>query len=389
MERVVIHLDMDAFFASVEQLDNPELRGKPIIVGGSPDGRGVVSTCSYEARKFGIRSAMPLSEAARRCPQGIFVRGRMERYSEISKQLYCIMSCYSPLIERVSIDEAFLDVTHSQKLFGPGVEIARTIQERVTKELGLSSSVGVAPNKFLAKVASDLKKPYGFVVVKSGSATEFLAPLPLERIWGVGQKTAHSLHQLGLATIGDIQKTNLATLERALGVYGTRLWALARGLDDRPVEEEEGTKSIGHEHTFDFDVADLEALKSTLLHLCAKVGRRLRKKDLRCKTVTLKLRLMDFSTFTRQGPLAKATFLDHDLYHAGVKLLDKLYNGTPVRLIGISASQLLASGDCLEQLSLLDESPERAKALASTLDGIKTKHGDNIITYAKVKEYEH
>jgi len=388
MERVIIHLDMDAFFASVEQLDNPELRGKPVIVGGSPDGRGVVSTCSYEARKYGIRSAMPLSEAVRRCPQGIFVRGHMTRYSEVSRQVFAIMASYSPLIARVSVDEAFLDVTHSQKLFGPGVEIARTIQRRVARELSLPASVGVAPNKFLAKVASDLKKPKGFVVVNACNAAEFLAPLAVERIWGVGQKTAQSLHKLGLMTIGDIQKTSPTTLERSLGVYGKHLWALACGLDDRPVEEEEGVKSVGHEHTFDFDIADVEVLKSTLLHLCAKVGRRLRKKELRCKTVTLKLRFMDFSTFTRQCPLDKATDLDHDLYHAGVKLLDKLYNGTPVRLIGISASHLLGSGDCLEQLSLLDKSPERAKTLANTLDTIKTKHGDNIITYAKVKEYE-
>jgi DNA polymerase-4 len=388
VERVIIHLDMDAFFAAVEQLDNPALRGKPVIVGGAPDERGVVSTCSYEARRFGVRSAMPLTEAARRCPQGIFVRGRGARYSEISKQLFSIMSCYSPCLERVSIDEAFLDVTHSQGLFGPGAEIAKTIQTRVATELSLPCSVGVAPNKFLAKVASDLKKPRGFVVVKSNEVHQFLAPLPVERIWGVGEKTAQGLHKMGLWTIGDLQNTTSAALERQFGIYGKRLWELAHGRDDRPVEEEEGVKSVGHEHTFDCDTADLELLKSTLLHLSSKVGRRLRKKMLRGNTVTLKFRFMDFSTFTRQAPLPSATDLDHDIYHAGVKLLEKIYDGRPVRLIGISTSHLVGVGEYTEQLNLLEKSPERARNLASTLDNIKTKHGEDIITYAKVKEFE-
>ncbi len=386
--RVVIHLDMDAFFAAVEQLDFPELRGKPVIVGGAPNERGVVSTCSYEARKFGVHSAMSLTEAYRRCPQGIFVRGRGSRYRAISKQVIDIMATYSPLLEQVSIDEAFLDVTHSQNLFGPAHDIARTIQVRVKSELGLSCSLGVAPNKFLAKLASDLKKPGGLVVIEQETARQTIAPLPVERIWGVGPKTAEQLRRQGLITIGDIQKCDPSLLTRRLGVHGHDLYRLACGEDDRPVANRDDTKSVGHEHTFDIDTADLEAVKSTLLSLVAKVGRRLRKKKLRGKVVQLKLRYIDFSTYTRQCALKAHTDLDHDIYHAVVKLLCDHFDGRPIRLIGVSVSHLCGEGEAAAQLSLFDAPPGKARKLAEVMDAIKEKHGEKSITYAKVKEYE-
>lgn len=384
----IIHLDMDAFFAAVEQLDFPELRGKPVIVGGAPNERGVVSTCSYEARKFGVRSAMSLTEAYRRCPQGIFVRGRGSRYRAVSVEVMQIMATYSPLLEPVSIDEAFLDVTHSQNLFGPAETIARTIQTRVRDELGLSCSLGVAPNKLLAKVASDLKKPGGLVVVAPGSGRAFLAPLPIERIWGVGPKTAEQLHKQGFKTIGDIQNSDPNLLARRLGVHGYDLYRLASGEDDRPVASRDDTKSVGHEHTFDLDTTDLEAVKATLLALVAKVGRRLRKKKLRGKVVQLKLRYLDFITMTRQCALAAHTDLDHDIYRAAVRLLDKHFDGRPVRLIGVSLSQLCGEGEAAAQLCLFDAPPERAQKLARVMDAIKEKHGEKSITYAKVKEHE-
>jgi DNA polymerase-4 len=384
----VLHLDMDAFFAAVEQLDFPKLRGKPVIVGGAPNERGVVSTCSYEARKFGVRSAMSLTEAYRRCPQGIFVPGRMSRYRGISAQVMAIMATYSPQLEPVSIDEAFLDVTHSQNLFGPAEAIARTIQLRVKNELGLSCSLGVAPNKFLAKVASDLKKPGGLVIVAPGTERAFLAPLPIERIWGVGPKTAEQLHKQGLKTIGDIQNADPRLLARRLGVHGHDLYRLACGEDDRPVARYDDTKSVGHEHTFDIDTADIEAVKATLLALAAKVGRRLRKKKLRGKVVQLKLRYLDFTTITRQCALSAHTDLDHDIYRAAVKLLDHHFDGRPVRLIGVSVSQLCGEGEAAAQLSLFDAPPAKAQKLAQVMDAIKEKHGEKSITYAKVKEYE-
>lgn len=388
MERCIIHLDMDAFFASVEQLDNPELRGKPVIVGGAPNERGVVSTCSYEARRFGVRSAMSLTEAYRRCPQGVFVRGRGSRYSEISKAVFAIMSDYSPLLEPVSIDEAFLDVTHSFKLFGSGPAIAQEIQGRVKKQLGLSCSLGVAPNKFLAKLASDLKKPNGLVVITPDTINETLAPLPIERIWGVGPKTAEQLKKIGFTTIGDIQRSDITMLERRLGTHGRDLWCLAQGLDDRPVATSDDVKSVGNEHTFDIDIANIDEVKATLLALSAKVGRRLRRKGFKGRVVHIKLRYHDFSTFTRQRSISQPTDLDHEIYHAAVELLTAHYDGRPIRLIGVSVNQLSMAGEAIEQLNLLAPSTDRRRQLASALDSIKDKHGDKSITYAKIKEYE-
>lgn len=388
VQRQIIHLDMDAFFAAVEQLDFPELRGKPVIVGGAPNERGVVSTCSYEARIFGVRSAMSLTEAYRRCPQGTFVRGRASRYNQISRQVFMIMSDYSPQCEPVSIDEAFLDVTHSINIFGPAEIIAKTIQARVKSELGLSCSLGVAPNKFLAKLASDLKKPGGVVVVPAEAALQLIAPLAVERIWGVGPKTAEQLKKIGLLTIGDIQKCGPGALERCFGAYGRDLYKLAHGEDDRPVSHSDEVKSVGHEHTFDIDTADMETVKSVLLALAAKVGRRMRRKQVRGRVVHLKLRYFDFSTLTRQCGLAAPTDLDHVIYNAASRLLQANFDGRPIRLIGVSVNQLSARGETSEQLNLFAVSSEKAGKVADVMDAIKEKHGEKSITYARVKEWE-
>jgi len=386
--RQIIHLDMDAFFASVEQLDFPHLRGKPVIVGGAPNERGVVSTCSYEARKFGVHSAMSLSEAYRRCPHGIFVRGRGRRYREVSQQVFAIMADFSPLFEPVSIDEAFLDVTHSQNLFGTAPHMARTIQERVRTELHLSCSLGVATNKFLAKLASDLKKPGGLVVIPEQHAKDLLAPLPVGKIWGVGEKTAAQLHKLGLKTIGDIKKCDASSLERRLGSNGRHIWHLARGEDDRAVERYDAVKSVGHEHTFDIDVADVDALRASLLSLAAKVGRRLRKQGLRARVVHLKLRYLDFTTYSRQTTLSLATDIDSELFAVAQRLFDANFAGRPVRLIGVSAHQLVGEGRREEQLNIFAPHSEKSRQVAAVMDKIKDRHGEKSITYGLITEHE-
>ena len=293
---------MDAFYASVEQLDHPAYRGKPVVVGADPrggSGRGVVAACSYEARKFGIRSAMPISRAYRLCPTAVFVRPRGARYAEMSERIFAILREYTDLMEPLSIDEAFLDVTASQRLFGPAAEIGRMMKARIRSELGLVASIGLAPNKFLAKVGSDLGKPDGFVMVAPGQERAFLDPLPISRLWGVGPKTEARLHQMGFQTIGQIARTPLTTLEDTLGQGGRDLWELANGLDDRPVEPEQEAKSIGAEHTFAEDTADREQIRRTILELADRVGRRLRRDEVLAGGVTLKFRDHRFHTVTR------------------------------------------------------------------------------------------
>lgn len=301
--RAIIHADLDAFYASVEVLDDPSLQGRPVIVGGGPNDRGVVSAASYEARAFGVGSAMPLRTAVRRCPHGVFLPGRPERYRELSQQVMAIFADYTPLVEPISLDEAFLDVTASAAALGDGEAIGRRIKSRVVDEVGLIVSVGVAANKLCAKVASDLRKPDAFVVVAPGSEAEFLAPLPIRRLWGVGPSAQAALADYGVTTIGQLAAMPASTLRRRLGRHGGDLAARARGIDPSPVVPWQQPKSIGHEHTFERDTVDVRQLEATLLDVADSVASRLRRHGLAAGSVQLKLRYEGFETLTRQAPL--------------------------------------------------------------------------------------
>lgn len=382
--RRIIHLDMDAFFASVEQMDNPAYRGRPVIVGGSPQSRGVVSTCSYEARKYGIHSAMPLREAGRRCPHGIFLPGQMKRYMEVSAQIRGIMLEYTPLVEPISLDEAFLDVTASEKLFGPAEQIAKALVCRINKEVGLPASVGVAHNKFLAKLGSDLKKPKGFVVIPPDGVEEFLAPLPVSRLWGVGPKTSELLHKLGVQTIGDLQKIPPAQIRSRLGEAGEALYNLARGIDERPVTVEEEAKSIGHEVTFPEDTGDRDLLEGTLLGLCERVARRMRKQGFTGRIITVKLRNADFKTITRRLTLPAPTDFEELIFRHALSLAKEAnWGGKRLRLVGVSVSGLQRGLQAQIPL-FLTEDHEDLKRLHETVDLIKDRFGETAITRGRL-----
>jgi DNA polymerase IV len=378
--RTIIHADLDAFYASVEQLDDPTLRGKPVIVGGRPGDRGVVSAASYEARAFGVFSAMPLRTAARRCPDGVFVPGRPDRYREVSDQVMAIFADYTPLVEPISLDEAFLDVTGSAAVFGDGERIARTIKQRVLDEVGLVVSVGVATNKLCAKVASDLRKPDALVVVPAGQEAAFLAPLPIRRLWGVGPQAQAVLAEYGVVTIGQLAATPPGTLHRRFGRFGDDLSARARGIDRDRVTVTHVPKSVGHEHTFDTDSADVGRLEATLLDLAESVGRRLRRHDLAAGSVQLKLRYEGFETLTRQAPLSRQTREARVLYDAALALLRRtLVVGRGVRLIGLTAINLSDA----QQLTLFD-SPDRIDRLARSIDAVRGRFGERAITRARL-----
>ena len=389
--RAIIHLDMDAFYASVEQLDHPAYRGTPVVVGADPKGgagRGVVAACSYEARPFGVRSAMPISRAYRLCPGAVFVRPRMARYGEMSDRIFAILREYTDLMEPLSIDEAFLDVTASQRLFGPAADIGRTLRARIRSELGLVASIGLAPNKFLAKVGSDLGKPDGFVVVAQGREREFLDPLPISRLWGVGPKTEARLRQMGFRTIGQIAKTAVETLEGAFGHAGRDLWDLANGRDDRPVEPEQEAKSIGAEHTFAEDTADRDILRRTILALADRVGHRLRQDRVVAGGVTLKFRDHRFHTLTRAVVLDPPTDVGDALFRAAWGLLGKVdWKGSQVRLLGVTATRLQSAAQPpVGQLSLFSRAPDPRRDLARTVDMIQERFGRAAITRASLLE---
>ncbi len=344
VERWILHVDMDAFFAAVEQRDRPELRGQPVIVGGDPTGRGVVAAASYEARRFGIRSAMPAAEARRRCPHAVFLRPRGRRYAEVSAQVVAILRQYSPLVEPVSVDEAFLDVTGCQRLFGPPQEIARQIQQRLRTELGLSASLGVAPNRFLAKLASERDKPGGLVVVRPEEIQAFLRDLPLEALWGVGEVTAERLRRLGLRTVGQLAAYPLELLEQQFGEYGRRLHQLAHGIDDTPLVVVGEPKQVSAETTFDHDTSERDFLETALLALCERVGERLRRKGLAGTTVTLKLRFSDFRTITRRSTEPEPVCEDLAIFRRARRLLaSQLQAGRQIRLIGVGVSNFASA----------------------------------------------
>ena len=377
MIRAILHVDMDAYFASIEQRDNPELRGKPVIVGAGPHERGVVCAASYAARKFGVHSAMPSRTAFKLCPNGIFIRPDMRKYSLVSKQIMAILESFTPLVQPLSIDEAFLDVTGSTKIFGDALTIAKRIKAEILAQTGLIASVGVAPNKFLAKLASDLDKPDGLTVITAADKVKTLAPLPVAKLWGVGKTTEKRLHEVGLRTIGDIQRLPIEDLRQRFGNMADHLHALAFGEDEREVETNDEAKSIGSEHTFDVDTTDIAQIKKCLLAQCDDVGTQLRRAQIAARTVQLKLRYVDFTTVTRRRTLAQPTQDEMRLYEvAGQLLATERIAGKLIRLIGISGSNLVPPEG---QRDLFDRTSEKRTRLARAVDELRGKLGTGAI----------
>jgi DNA polymerase IV len=384
--RQILHVDMDAFFASVEQRDDPRLRGRPVLVGGAAR-RGVVAAASYEARAFGVHSAMPMAEALRRCPEAVVVSPKRGRYEEASAAVFAVFARYTPLIEGLSIDEAFLDVTASRSLFGDGEAIAKAIRGAIREETGLTASAGVAPCKFAAKIASDLDKPDGLTVA-SDDVAAFLAPLPLERMWGIGPKTAPALRRLGYCTLGDLARAEEAALERVLGSWGAHVRALARGEDDRPVVPERDAKSIGAEVTYDEDLTGREAIARSLLSHAARVAERLTEAGLAAGAVMVKLKYADFSLLTRRAALPEPASDTTTLHEAAARLLDRFpLDGERVRLTGVSAQDLgPARGG---QATLFpDPVAARRREVESVLLQAKGRFGGKPITFATLLEDE-
>jgi DNA polymerase IV len=376
---MIIHVDMDAFFASVEQRDQPELQGLPVVVGGDAEGRGVVSAASYEARKFGIHSAMPTAEAKRRCPDAVFLHPHISKYADVSAQIHEIFNRYTPRIEPISLDEAFLDASGSVKLFGPVEGIARRIKQEIHDELSLTASAGVAPNKFLAKIASDLDKPDGFVVVPSDpqGIQAFLDPLPIERIWGVGRVSAERLHKMGLRRIAQIRRLSIEDLHRIFGqTQGDHFYQLARGVDDRDVIPDVEAKSISNEITFAKDTSDHDTLRACLLNLTDQVARRLRHAGARARGVRLKIRLSDFRTMTRSRMSSTSTDLTDDLWATASSIFEEIHPTLrlPIRLIGMGVYKLEHTRPT--QRMLFDEEERRKReALDRTVDRVRDEFG--------------
>lgn len=396
MRRWIMHVDMDAFFASVEQLDHPEYKGHPVIVGGLSS-RGVVATASYEARKFGVHSAMPISRAKKLCPQGIFVYPNMTRYKEISHVIHKVMEEFTPLIEPLSLDEAFLDVTGiTHKFTGPKA-LGRAIKDRVFEETGLIISAGLAPNKFLAKLASDLDKPDGLVVIPYGKECESLANLPIKRIWGVGPSTERRLKHGGFLLIKDIQAlSDEKPLVPYVGNQARRIWELARGIDERPVEPDRQIQSVGNEETYESDVEDPAVIDLELHYFANRVAKRLRKYGLMGHTVSIKVRYNDFKTVSRQKRLDSVTDQERIIYDTSVLLWNKLMRERtgvplvqahtsildmpikPIRLLGVTVSGLSTEGIVQEDLFSI-EADEKEEKLSTVLDSLASKFGENAI----------
>jgi len=379
--RAIAHVDMDAFYASVEQRDRPELRGLPVIVGADPKGRGVVSACSYEARVFGVHSAMPISKAARLCPQGVYLPVDMDKYVRVSADVMAILGDFSPLVEPVSVDEAFIDLTGTETLWGPPFEAVGAIKARIKRETGLTASAGLAANKFIAKVASDLDKPDGLVVVEPGREAEFLAPLPIDRLWGVGKATAKELQALGVATIGQLQRIAPRALAARLGPHGPDLLDLAFGRDERTVEPFTPPKSMGAETTFERDCREPARLEETLRYQAERVARELRAEGLAACRVTLKLRWADFRTLTRSHT-GDPTQDGLEIYRRAATLLTRERLVQAVRLIGVSASTFRPQAR--GQLPLLDPAAVRREQLARAVDRITGRFGRAAILPARL-----
>ena len=378
--RVIIHLDMDAFYPAVEVLDNPDLLGKPVIVGGG-DKRGVVSSASYEARKFGVHSAQPVRTAGRLCPDGIFLPVRMSRYKEVSKQIFQVFRRFTPLVEPLSIDEAFLDVTGSERLFGRPEDIARKTRQAVFEEIGLTVSAGVAPSKFVAKIASDMDKPDGLTIVPPDRVREFLDPLPIKKMWGVGEKTRKALTRLNVHSFKDLSLMPVEVLERRFGKHGVKMHLLSMGIDEREVVTTHDQKSIGHEVTFPEDILEIQEAKKQLLSLAHRVAHRMRRENTLGRTITLKVKYADFVQITRSRKIPKATDDGPEIYSTACCLLEKTDTGKrPVRLLGISLSLLSQHGSG-EQISLFNETGKSQKrhSLNTAVDSLVDKFGKGSI----------
>ncbi|MFP4105178.1 MAG: DNA polymerase IV [Phycisphaerae bacterium] len=380
MERQIIHVDMDEFFAAVEKLDHPELRGKPLLVGGSADGRGVVSTASYEAREFGCHSAMPMATAIRLCPHAIVVPVHGRRYSEVSSQVFDIFGRYTPQIQPLSIDEAFLDVSGCRRLFGGPEQIARAIKNDIQGEIGITASVGVAPNKFLAKLASDLEKPDGLTVITPENLRAVLDPLPITKLWGVGPAAEKRFHRFNIRTVGQLAAMDDEQLRTYFGEDGLHFKRLACGQDSRPVTSDRSAKSIGNENTFAQDLEDPSDVRGVLLHQTEHVCHRLRRHGLQARTVTVKIRNGEFVTRTRSKTLDQPTDVTDEIWSAAVGLFDVWARRfEPVRLIGVTLSQMSRPGEGGQMSLFAAPADEKKKRLDRALDGILDKFGKTAV----------
>ncbi len=383
--RSILHVDLDAFFASVEQKDHPEYRGRPVVIGADPQsGRGVVSTASYEARKFGIHSAMPITTAYRLCPHALYLPPRMGRYQELSHQVMEVLEGYSPLVEQVGIDEAFLDCTGTEALLGSAPRLARSLKEEVFHKTGLTISVGGAGNKFTAKVASDMNKPDGLTLCEPGKEREFLAPLPVEKLWGAGEKTVRKIHSFGVRTIGEFALLSPEWLRMEMGEGAVKLWMLANGVDDRPVEEEGRRKSISEETTFLRDQSEDEVVEQALFRIADTLSRKMRKLQIKGRTVTLKVRLEGFVTFTRSRTLREPIHDTRTIRHITREIYRSFSRGSRrIRLVGIALSNLRFPDESPpEQLTLFSEGgrreKEREEGLDRVLDNLKERFGERV-----------
>ncbi len=385
-ERLILHVDMDAFYASVEQRDNPELRGKPLVVGGGGN-RGVVAAASYESRRYGIRSAMPMAEARRRCPELLSVRPRMRHYKAVSDRIFAVFREFTPIVEGLSLDEAFLDMTGSVRLFGDGESIARAIKARIRDETGLLASIGVASNKLVAKIASDLDKPDGLVVVTADNLRATLDPQPVSVIPGIGRETIRRLDRIPIRTVRDLRTAELRDLEPVFGRFAERARRRAAGIDDRGVIPERVEKSISAEETFDTDLSDTADMERELLRLSERTSRRLRKAELAAGTVTVKIRQADFTTCTRQQALKPPANGTDQIYAVACDLLKTWLAdnaGARIRLLGVGGSCLSPA----RQPDLFDEPRERAGPVDTTVDEIRRRFGNNALSRARTLDRE-
>lgn len=385
---MIVHIDMDAFYASIEIRDNPRLAGLPVVVGGSPRGRGVIAAASYEARKYGVFSAMPAAKALRLCPNAVFVRPRMQRYADVSKKIREIFFRFTSLVEPLALDEAFLDVGGCENLFGDGQAIAQQIKKAIHDELNLTASAGVAPNKFLAKLASDLDKPAGLVVVDPDDVQGFLDPLPISRVWGVGKQTLKKFERIGVQSIKQLRSLSVDSMRTLFGVNSEHFWRLSRGLDSRAVVPDRVAKTISHESTFSLDLVDREAMRAWLLELTDQVARRMRRHDVRGKTVNLKIRFSDFHTITRAQTAPDATSSTRELERVVDEIFERIeLEGRAVRLLGMGVSNL-SRNDLTQGLLFDGEERKKTDRLDSIKDQIKDRFGHSAVRRATSMEHE-